>query len=475
MLESREQARARRKLEGREHDPLSKRLNMSAKPGTDQLPQIKHIIVLMQENHSYDNYFGMLQGRGEGFQVDKNGPVGANQSTDRTVVPLHHAVSTKQSTGVPTQTWNASHQQFHAGANDGFVTSIENTLPGRDGTAAMRYWTEEDIPFYYGLARTFPLATRWHGSCLGPTIPNRRFLIAGTAHGLIDDAPFNMADYPQSGTIFDQLDANGISWANYHNVKRWKIDAKLLLRARGMSFFKTLVALLPTVFKVVRSKVEATADLYPLGTLRSINHLRDMRQFRADCAAGTLPSVVFIDPDFGTTSEEDPQDISAGESFCAAVINHVFQGPGWAGTVLIWTYDEHGGYYDHVPPPAAVPPDDVVGSNPMDKKRWLRWILHFTSFEKALDMADGGDDFEFDRLGFRVPAVVVSPYARVGYETDTVFDHTSVLKLIEHKWNLPPLTARDEAANDPIEMLDLESAPAFAVPPDLPKARSASS
>ena len=84
----------------------------------------------------------------------------------------------------------------------------------------MAYWTGADLPFYYGLAETFPVADRWFCSCLGPTFPNRRFLISGTAHGLIDDLPFCMVDYPPAGTIFDLLDQYGISWVNYHTSPR---------------------------------------------------------------------------------------------------------------------------------------------------------------------------------------------------------------------------------------------------------------
>ena len=83
----------------------------------------------------------------------------------------------------------------------------------------MGYWTEDELPFYYGLARTFPVADRWFCSCMGPTFPNRRFLIAGTANGLIDDLPWDLVDYPAAGTIFDALSSNGISWANYHSVQ----------------------------------------------------------------------------------------------------------------------------------------------------------------------------------------------------------------------------------------------------------------
>ena len=96
--------------------------------------------------------------------------------------------------------------QFDDGRCDGFVTSVEQFVPGADPAVPMGYWTEQDLPFYYGLARTFPLADRWFCSCLGPTFPNRRFMIAGTAHGLIDDLPWDLVDYPEAGTIFDSAD-----------------------------------------------------------------------------------------------------------------------------------------------------------------------------------------------------------------------------------------------------------------------------
>ncbi len=424
------------------------------------------------ENHSYDNYLGMLVGHGDGLALGPDGqPTSANQSTDGRSVPLSHFSGTRQVPGVPTQSWHASHIQWNGGANDGFVRSIEKTLPGLDATVAMRYWTQEDLPFYYHLARTFPLATRWFSSCLGPTFPNRRFLIAGTAHGLIDDLPFNMADYPEAGTIFDLLGAHNISWANYHNVPPWQIHLKRIIRTAGVNFLRMIGALLSTIFptllKAVQSKLQATADLYPLGTLRSINHLRTMRRFFADAEAGILPAVSIIDPDFGQWSEENPQDIRSGEAFSAKVINAVMAGRGWPGTVLIWLYDEHGGYYDHVPPPEAPEPDSEPGQNPMKRFWWLRLILRFLpTYARQIEAADDGPT-SYDRLGFRVPAVVVSPYAKPGHVSSTDYDHTSVLKLIEEKWNLPSLTERDKAATSPLEMMDLDGPPAFLDPPAL--------
>jgi phospholipase C len=470
MLDRFEAAAARRRVARRG-------VNMDARPhpavetGADCLPQIEHIVILMMENHSYDNYLGMLAGRGDGLPLDERGmPSLVNKAGDGTVVPMRRFAGTRQTPGVPTQSWNAAHIQWDEGTCEGFVRSIEQTLPGKDASVAMTYWKQQDLPFYYGLARTFPLATRWFSSCLGPTFPNRRFLIAGTAHGLIDDLPFAMADYPAKGTIFDLLAAHGISWANYHHISPIRVNWRRLSHAWGLNFFRVLGALLaalfPRLIPAVQSKLQATADMYPLGFIRSVNHLRPMSQFWRDARAGKLPAVSIVDPDFGRCSEENPQDVQAGEGFAAKVINAVMKGKGWPKTLLIWLYDEHGGYYDHVAPPSAPEPDDVPGQNPM-QRFFLAWLLNLTGYGKRIQAIDAGPT-AYDRLGFRVPAVIVSPYAKPEYVTSTVYDHTSILKLIERKWNLPPLTRRDAAANDPLDALDFQSPPHFLTPPPLP-------
>ncbi len=193
--------------------------------GTDRLPQIKHIVVLMMENHSYDNYLGMLTGRGEGFGLDWDGqPAASNLDAAGNPVRAHHLTSTAQVPDVPCQSWHATHLQWDAGKMDGFVTSAQEVKPDTDPAGAMGYWTERDLPFYHGLAKTFPLADRWFSSCLGPTFPNRRFLIAGTANGLIDDLPFHLLDYPPAGTVFDLLTRHEISWANYHPMAGDKLE-----------------------------------------------------------------------------------------------------------------------------------------------------------------------------------------------------------------------------------------------------------
>ena len=371
--------------------------------GTDTMPQIEHIVVLMMENHSYDDHFGMLS-RGDGFKLGSDGlPIDANLYTDGKLLKAFHMPSSCQLDSSPSQSWDSSHTAFANGRNDGFVKG--------SGPVAMGYWDQTDIPFYYGLGETFPLADRWFSSVMAQTYPNRRFLIAGTAAGIVSTTGAALiAPEPPNGTVFEQLHAHGITWRNYYND-------------------------LPAAIGVI-PKVLAK---YP-------HNIAKDDQFLADAAAGKLPSVSYVDPNFSHQSEEDPQDIRIGEQFAAKIINAVMYGPAWAKTLLVWTYDEHGGYYDHVPPPRAIKPDNI----PPD-----------ITVPPYLPGA-------YDRYGFRVPAVIVSPYARKKYVSHVVHDHTSILKLIETKWNLPALTFRDANADNLLDSLDFTGKPAFLEPPALP-------
>ena len=335
--------------ERREQRQVSRRLGAApvepgARPrpdlpiGEDLLPKIKHIVVLMMENHSYDNFLGLLADRGEGLALGPDGlPLAANPRQDGSAVRAHHLASTVQVERVPTQSWNVSHLCYDGGRNDGFVTSVEQFVPGADPTVPMGYWTESDLPFYYGLARTFPLADRWFCSCLGPTFPNRRFMMAGTANGLIDDLPWDLVDYPAAGTIFDHLTSNGIGWVNYHNVNPTRLLLKRSLGAPGLIAARRIAQLgrlFPAIVHAQRGNNSFTSGLYPLGLAGAVRHLRTTKQFFADADAGTLPPFSIVDPDFGDFSEENPQDIRKGESFASEVVKHVLHGKGWADTLL---------------------------------------------------------------------------------------------------------------------------------------------
>ncbi len=356
-------------------------------------------MVVMQENHSFDNYLGML-GRGDGFALDRKGrPTNTNPDPSGGYVRAFHETDTAQA-GHVTQSWNASHLQYANGRNDGFIG------PESSDAWSMSYYTGEEIPFYYSFARTFPVCDRYFCSVLAQTYPNRRFLLAGTAFGLIATDDTSITGIPPNGTIFDRLDAHDISWASY----------------------ATNVSTLLVIADIVKKN--------PSG-------IKTIDQFHADARSGSLPAVSYVDPNILTATEESPQDIALGEYFVSTVVDSLLQSPAWHRTMLVWTYDEHGGYYDHVPPPPAIPPDDILP------------ILTSADVPGA-----------YDRYGFRVPTVVMSPYSKPHFVSHTIYDHTSILKTIERKWNLPAMTYRDANANDLLDCLDL-SHRAFADPPTL--------
>jgi phospholipase C len=373
--------------------------------GSDTLPQIDHILVLMMENHTYDNYLGMLgrgrreQPRGDGFTIGPDGrPTAANPNPGGEVQHAFHMPTTCQLTDLPTQEWEQSHVQFDGGRNDGFVKS-------GSGPVAMGYWTGADLPWSYSLATIFPLADRWFAPLLGQTYPNRRYLLAGTSVGMVDDVLPEIIVPPPNGTIFDQLDAHQIPWRNYY------------------------------------STFPACSYLYLGDAIRNHPNVVPVDQFFADAKSDSLPGFAIIDPNWGTNSGEDPQNVVHAEVFAASVVQAVMDSPAWPRTLLVWTFDEGGGYFDHVPPPAAVAPDDIP---PLQ----LPWYNGFAQY------------------GFRVPAVVVSPWSRPHHVTSVAHDHTSILAMVERKWNLPAMTHRDAAAHDLTDFLDLNRR-SFAKPPTL--------
>ena len=388
-----------------------------------------HVVVVMMENHSFDNLLGGLarsgQSAADGLTFDGAGrAINTNPGAGGTaaVVAAFAFSSTAQGAHV-SQTWNATHEQIDGGRMDGFVRSVGATQP-------MGYYPREVLPFAYDLAATFTLANRWFCSAPCMTFPNRRFLLAGTAYGEIATDVRSLTDPPPpNGTIFDRLHAHGISWRDYFTDLPY-------------------TAIIPSI-----------VEKYP-GNLATLDDFFD------DCARGTLPSVSFVDPEVGAISvigralaslpvlgpivgtlgtvggdQEAPQDMFYGEVWAHRVLEAVLRSPAWPRTLLIYTYDEHGGYYDHVPPPAAIAPDSIPP-------------------QLTAGDAPGG----YDIYGPRVPAVVASPYARPHAVTDVVHDHTSVLATIEAKWNLPALTYRDANAATVMDFLDTNQAPLITPP-----------
>jgi phospholipase C len=426
-------------------DPLLRAAGALARPvrlggrGPDSLPNPKvaagtvdasmkfdHIVVVMMENHSFDNLLGALHRSGQpkahglkinGKGIARNwnpGPEGPVQSFEFT--------TTAQGDGVG-QDWNATHTQIDGGKMDGFVRSTESTQP-------MGYWTEAQLPFAYSFARTFTSANKWFCSAPCQTYPNRRFLMAGTAYGNISTDTESLQDPPPpNGTIFDRLHSYGIEWKNYFTD----------LPQTGI---------IPSII-----------EKYPSG-------ISPYAEFLLDCKAGTLPAVSFVDPEFGALGEvgsplatlpglealgakisatggdqENPQDMSYGEYWAYQSVKAVLESPAWPRTLLVYTYDEHGGYYDHVAPPAAIAPDSIPPKL------------------KPGDVPGG-----YDIYGPRVPGIVASPYSKPNAVTNVVHDHTSVLATIEKKWNLPALTYRDANATTVEDFLDYRTA-AYLEPP----------
>jgi phospholipase C len=387
-----------------------------------------HLVVIMMENHSFDNALGALarsgQPRANGLKFSSTGvALNSNPGPNGPVRSFPFA-TTAQGPHV-SQSWNATHEQIDKGRMDGFVRSVEDPQP-------MGYWTPQVLPFIYSFAKSFCVANQWFCSAPCQTYPNRRFLMAGTAYGNISTDTESLKDPPPpNGTIWDRLHAYGISWKNYFTD----------LPSTGI--------------------IHTTIEKYPA-------NLAPIAQFYADCAAGSLPSVSLVDPEFGVAGivgsglatvpgltplagkleatggdEENPQDMAYGEYWAYKTVKAILSSPAWPRTLLIYTYDEHGGYYDHVPPPAAIAPDSIP------------------------PQLEGGDvPGGYDIYGPRVPAIVASPYSKPNAVTNVLHDHTSVLATIEAKWNLPTLTYRDSNAATVMDFLNPSRA-AFLAPPSL--------
>jgi len=389
-----------------------------------------HLVVVMMENHSFDNYLGVLPvagtRRADGFKFRHGAPTNSNPSAGGPVT-VYPFPTTAQGPNV-SQDWNDTHRQIHGGRMDGFVY-------GNGGSAqSMGYWGPGVLPFAYSFASTFTVGNRWFCSAPCQTYPNRRFLMAGTAYGDITTATSTLTlTPPPNGTIFDRLQAYGVTWGNYYTDL-------------------PQTAIIPSIIQ------KYPANLHPIG------------QFFADCALGTLPQVSFVDPEFGALGEvgaplttvpgfaklgplvsatggdeESPQDLTYGENWAYQVVNAVLRSPAWGRTLLVYTFDEHGGYYDHVPPPAALAPDSIPP-----------------------DLTGTDVPGTYRLYGPRVPAIVASPFAKPNGVSNVVYDHTSILATIADKWNLPALTYRDANAATLSDFLDLDKQ-SFAEPPTIAK------
>ena len=384
--------------------------------GTGDITSIKHIIFMVEENRSFDHYFGMLGAykQNEGWSGDFDGlPLNVSlpdYKSTANVSPFHEATVCEDNIS---PAWNESHYAVHNGKMD-FFMKIEGSLPSSidtQGTRMMGYYDQTDLPYYYELASQYATSDTWFSPLLSDTKPNRMYLLTATSFGHIrpSDVP-PAGGWPQP-TIFRTLTQNHITWRYYYQ------DSSVYLAS--FSDWTTLQ-----------------------GNVYNISHyFTDIQN------PSTLPQVIFIERGGQSGLDEHPSNnIQKGQVTVASFINAFLQSPVYQNSAFILTYDEGGGLYDHVPPFKEVAPDSIP---PM--------------------LQPGDIQSTFAQSGFRVPLIVVSPFVKPQYVSHVQRDYTAMLKFIETRFKLPPLTARDAAQDDMTEMFDF-SAPQIPTPPPLPQA-----
>lgn len=436
------------------------------------LNKINHIIILAQENRGFDHYFGGLRQywAANGFpdrsfdglaqfnpvsgDAPLQGPAPTNPGCDPALGPPSDCTVNANSPAVesfhmismcqenPSPSWNESHMDWNLNAPlsatptlDGFVWTAAHDARSEgffdvDGKRAMSFYDGSDLPYYYFLASNFGTSDRWFAPAMTRTQPNRMFMLAGTSAGFVYPPPPGSPPLPNP-TIFDSLDAAGITWKVYVTDLT---HANPPIQNSALNFF-------------------ATAAKFP-------TNIVGIDQFQRDLANGTLPAVAYIEPGYNSGFDEHPgiddnvpgANVQVGANFVSSLINGLMQSSSWKDSVFILTYDEGGGFYDHVAPQPTVSPDGVPPSDlqPGD-----------------ICTKGTGPTCDFTYTGYRIPLIVVSPFSRKNYVSHTVADFTAWLKLVETRFNLPSLTRRDEAQMDMTEFFDFDAAP-WATPPTPP-------
>jgi phospholipase C len=346
-------------------------------PIVDAATPIQHLVILMKENHGFDNYFGTFPGV-DGLPANVSLPDGQGG----TISPQWIA---------STWTWDLPHdrasmiEDYDGGRNDLFASVAASWSPSL-ASVSMGYYDGRQLGYYWSLAANYTIGDRYFQSVLGPTIPNRFFSLAGQAANLTsNDVPSGGVNIP---TVFGQMQARGVRWRYYYTTH-------------------VLYTPLPSYFPEVAGSPQMMANVV------TMDHLLP------DVAAGNLPNVTYIDPEGSlTVSEHPPQNVTTGEDWTQSVVQAIMSGPQWSSTAIVLTWDENGGFYDHVPPPQV----DQWG------------------------------------YGFRVPLLVISPYARRGFVDHAVMDHTSLLRFVADNWGLPYLTPREAQSGNLTSAFDFGNA-----------------
>jgi phospholipase C len=419
-----------------------------AAPRSGSLKDIEHVVILMQENRSFDHYFGTLSGvRGFG---DKRGRKAFFQrgTNGQTVHPFH--LRTQCLTDL-THEWGPQHLSWNRGRMDGFLRAHEQAdvppaEPAGTGIETMGYYTRADARFYFALADAFTICDGYHSSVIGPTDPNRLMSMSATidpagTHGgpLLETLPStsgvqrsSLAGHFTWTTMPERLEAHGVSWKVY-------TSSKAAILNNVLPYFRRY----KPGSKLARKGIDPT---YP-------------QDFMSDLAHGRLPQVSWLLPSLFADEHPGPAGSSpaAGEAAVRQVVEALVSHPGtWRKTALFITYDENGGFFDHVAPPT--PPKGTKGE-----------FLTVSTLPAVAHGVRGPIG-----LGFRVPMLVVSPFSRGGLVSSDVFDHTSTLRFLETRFGVevPNLSAwRRRVTGDLTSAFNFAAAPKFGRP-SLPSPRA---
>ncbi len=388
-----------------------------------KLTDIQHVVIVLQENRSFDHYFGSYHGV-RGFSdasaaFEQPNPTNTSNPPIGKLLPFHLDSSTAN--GACTQDiahdWASQHQAWNNGAMDGFVTS-KMALNQNAAILSMGYYTRADLAFYYALADAFTICDNYFCSVMGPTDPNRLYTMAasidpdGTNGGplvetLVTQRPLFLGALTYT-TMPEQLEARGISWKVYSSPESNVLGG--ILSDNVLPYFKN--------FQNASS---------PLNQKGLVPRFPD--DFLKDVASGNLPQVSWLIAPL-TNSEHPPAPTVLGENTLFLIVNALMAQPAlWSQTVLFLSYDENGGFFDHVPPvtpPPGTPGEFVTVPSVPDPN-----ALGVPPIRGPIG------------LGFRVPMLVVSPFSRGGFVCSDLFDHTSVLRFLETRFGaeVPNLSA----------------------------------
>ena len=399
---------------------------LTSMPGSGacaKVTDIDHVVIFIQENRSFDHYFGSYRGvRGfadpsAAFQQPY--PANASNPPVRVLLPFHldTTMSNAACSHDISHDWVPQHQSWNGGAMDGFVTS-RLAINANDAILAMGYYTRADLPYYYAAADAFTLCDNYFCSVIGPTDPNRLYSMAASIDPdgknggpLLQTLVTNRSSFFGQltyTTMPEQLQARGISWKVYTSPDQNILSG--IFSDNVLSYFKNFQ--------------DPASELY-----RNAFTPQFPTDFLSDALAGNLPQVSWI---IGSVVDSDhpPSPALFGENTLSAIVSALATNPAaWAKTALFATYDENGGFFDHVPPPTA--PPGTPGE--------------YLTAPAVLDPSVEGSPAITGPigLGFRVPMLVISPFSRGGFVSSDVLDHTSMLRFLETRFGaeVPNLSA----------------------------------